>query len=754
MNPLLKLKGTFSHSKAPGVPGPPSLSSKDAVSSGHLANLSGQLSRIALTWNEVNDNPVISVYFKKTIAKTRRPKQLFSADKKKPDAYIVGAKFWGPSNDWHQIIYCVKIDVLESFAASLLKCAEIVANHFDGLMTADKLKSVNFGSNKKAFSKIIESHGLKRTPFSQLIADASQISHIGVDRNAPEHYGEAFVTLYKTDLSANDLLDMLNIPYSPTKIYNDHNLMLSEREYDVLRERAPYLIAMSCEDEVECDVLPKEDQELFARDAPTIAAPGNEPTIGVIDTLFYKDTSRVYFADWVEFHDLTSDDEPSDENSYLHGVCIDSIIVDGPALNPGFDDGCGRFKVKHFGITRSSKIHLFRLARQIREIVKNNRNIKVWNISLGSDTPIGDSSISPLAAILDELQLECNVIFVVAGSNDRNEEGRAGEGCDYKKIGTPADSVNALVVNSVKQDGRPASYTRIGPVLGFFTKPDVSYYGGDIMEPMMTWGMGSYVYQKGTSFAVPWVSRKLSYLIDVKGFSCEAAKALLVDAASGWNPDATSWRTKGHGVLPIRIESILGCEDDEIKFVVSGRTELYQTYNYKLPIPVNNGKFPYSVRATLCYFPHCSKAQGVDYTDTELDFRFGRLRNGTVQPVNNDLQNDLKSYITEAEARSQFRKWDNVKIISESIKNRKIPKKMYDSSLWGIDITSKKRLESKDREDIRFSIVVTLKEMNGKNRIDAFTKACRANNWMVEPILPEIDYDVLAVLEEDVEFDE
>lgn len=707
---------------------------------------------IASSWDGVNNNPVVSVYFEKTVAKTRRPKQLFSADKKKPDYYIVGAKFWGPTNNWHQIIYCVRVDVLELFSELLSKCADIVADHFDGFMTADKLKSVNFGSRKGEYSKLIESYDLKRTPFSQLVVDSSQISRIGIDRNAPERYGEAFVTLYRTDLSASDLLDMLNIPYSPTKLYDDHNLMLSEYEYDVLRERAPYLIAMSCEDEVECDVLSEDDDIHSAKNAPAIVPPANEPTIGVIDTLFLKDISKVYFADWVEFEDKTGEDEPSDENSYLHGVCVDSIIVDGPTLNPGLDDGCGRFRVRHFGITGTRKIHLFRVARQIREIVKGNRDIKVWNISLGSDNPIGKFSISPLAAILDELQLECDVIFVVAGSNDRDEEGR--EGKSYKRIGSPADSVNALVVNSVKQDGRPASYTRTGPVLGFFTKPDLSYYGGDVMEPMTTWGLGGYAYQKGTSFAAPWVSRKLSYLIDVKGFSCEAAKALLVDAASGWNPNGDSWEMKGHGVLPVRIESILGCEDDEIKFVVSGKTELYQTYNYTLPIPVSNGKFPYSARATLCYFPNCSKAQGVDYTDMELDFRFGRLKGGVVQPINNDLQNELKSYITEAEARRQFRKWDNVKVISETIKARKVPKKMYDSSLWGIDITSKKRLESKDREDVRFSIVITLKEMNGKNRIDAFTKACRANHWLVEPVTPEIDYDVLATLEEDVEFDD
>lgn len=186
---------------------------------------------------------------------------------------------------------------------------------------------------------------------------------------------------------------------------------------------------------------------------------------------------------------------------------------------------------------------------------------------------------------------------------------------------------------------------------------------------------------------------------------------------------------------------------------MTGRTELYQTYNYRLPIPLSQGKFPYNARATLCYFPHCSVTQGVDYTDTELDFRFGRMNKGKMVPINNDLQNELRIQVTEEDARRNFRKWDNVKIVSETIKNRKVAKKMYDTPMWGIDITSKKRLDNKEREDVHFGIVVTLKEMNKKNRIDAFIKACKANRWFVETIEPDQDFDFLASLDEDVNFE-
>lgn len=40
------------------------------------------------------------------------------------------------------------------------------------------------------------------------------------------------------------------------------------------------------------------------------------------------------------------------------------------------------------------------------------------------------------------------------------------------------------------------------------------------------------IYLSGTSFAAPWITRKLAYLIYVMGLSREVAKALIIDAAA------------------------------------------------------------------------------------------------------------------------------------------------------------------------------------------------------------------------------
>ena len=67
---------------------------------------------------------------------------------------------------------------------------------------------------------------------------------------------------------------------------------------------------------------------------------------------------------------------------------MDSIIVDGARLNPWLDDGCGRFRVRHFGVAIGSKFSSFTITKQIKEIIANNRDIKVWNISLGSNQEV------------------------------------------------------------------------------------------------------------------------------------------------------------------------------------------------------------------------------------------------------------------------------------------------------------------------------------------------------------------------------
>ena len=219
--------------------------------------------------------------------------------------------------------------------------------------------------------------------------------------------------------------------------------------------------------------------------------------------------------------------------------------------------------------------------------------------------------------------------------------------------------------------------------------------------------------------------------------------------------------TMGYGVVPKRIEDILNTPDDEIKFIITGTTQDYETYNYTLPVPVVNGKHPYYAKAVLCYFPYCDRNQGVDYTGTEMDIHFGRVimekKNGTVKTkiksIDDNKQTEEGQVMYEEDARNIFRKWDNVKRICEKIKDRRVPKKSYDAGMWGIGVVTKERVTLKKRRPLQFGLVITLKEMYGKNRIDDFAKMCEAKGWLVNRLDVQNQIDIYERAEEEIKFD-
>ena len=173
---------------------------------------------------------------------------------------------------------------------------------------------------------------------------------------------------------------------------------------------------------------------------------------------------------------------------------------------------------------------------------------------------------------------------------------------------------------------KKVSYARRGKVLSFFNKPDICYYGGDEGEKLRTCTGTGQKMSSGTSFAAPWISRKIAYLIYKIGLSREIAKALIIDSATGWNlVDDIKAEYYGFGKVPIRIEDIIQSKRDEIKFYIESESTDFDTYTYGIPVPLDKEKCPYIAKATLCYFPKCTRNQGVDYTNTELDLYFGRV---------------------------------------------------------------------------------------------------------------------------------
>lgn len=740
MNNLLQLKGTFEQASRNPMWAPVNLPSGKCVNMLKLEGLLKNLMDLKAYWQsqKVLSGALISVYYNKVTAKSNRIQGLLSKGSKTSNSSIVGARFTKDASPKHIITHYVSLEIVNESIARLKACIKILKLQFNSQISHNDINAIN--SRKGIF----DSKEISKTNFLKVIVDAYYIDKFDILVDDIESKNEAIITLYDTDDNAKVILEKLGINLLSHRVMDNTTILLRPDELDLLKQKAPFLISMSVSNISE---LSKEDFDFGSGEQISIPAPANEPVVGVIDTLFDE---NVYFSEWVEFENKLPQEIPISSKDYEHGTAVSSIIVDGPTLNPRLDDNCGRFKVRHFGVANEKEFNSFSILRSILDIVTSNRDIKVWNLSLGSKLEVSSNSISPEAYILDKIQHDNDVIFVIAGTNKSSSVSIP------QAIGAPADSINSLVVNSVNDKNKPASYSRKGPVLSFFIKPDVSYYGGDEKEPIKVWTSTGEAFVKGTSFAAPWISRKLAYLINVLGLSREVAKALIINSSTGWHKQKMdSMLMIGHGVVPIRIDDVVKCPEDEIQFVISGVSEKYDTYNYNIPIPVVKEKYPFIAKATLCYFPACSRNQGVDYTNTELDISFGRLTEKGIKSINNNYQTEESKYFTwEEDARRLFRKWDNIKHIREVFTGKNRVKDAYINGLWGISLKTKERLEEKYGENLKFGMVITLKEINGVNRIEEFIKNCQLRGWLVNKLDVENRIDIYNVAEEIIEFDD
>jgi len=738
LNNLLQLKGTFEQKPYSGQQGSPNLPAGQSINASKLNLLLENLIQLEEYWENQSllSGALVTVHYIKVAAKSNRLQNLLGNGSHRPNSSIVGAKFSLDESPKHIITHYVSQTILKKSIEQLKDAIDILNEKFNGEIDYDTIEQID---KKNPYS----STKLAKTNFKQILVDGYYVEKFDVSIDDVTLENDAIITLYKTDVRTISLLGKIGINILSSRIMDETTVLLRPDELEILKANAPFLISMAVSDLSE---ITKDDFEFIDDDVIQIDSPSHEPTIGVIDMLFDE---NVYFSEWVDYTNMLDSEIPTSQDDYKHGTAVSSIIVDGPTFNPTLDDGCGKFKVRHFGVASGNSFNSFTILRNISEIITSNRDIKVWNLSMGAKLDIHPNFISPEAAILDKIQFENDVIFVIAGTNLSSGETRT------RAIGAPADSINSIVVNSVDIHKQPSSYSRKGPVLSFFIKPDISYYGGDASEPMKVCTPMGEALVKGTSFAAPWISRKLSYLIDILGLSRDIAKALIINSATSWDREQNDPSLVGHGVVPIRIEDVVYCADDEIQFIIEGVSEKYNTYNYNIPVPVVNEKHPFIAKATLCYFPACSRNQGVDYTNTELDIKFGRFDNkGKHQSINNNYQTEEFAHHTwEEDARKVFRKWDNVKHIRDVYTGRNKELKAYDNPLWGLSLKTKERLEVPSGVGLKFGIVITLKEIHGVNRIDEFIQNSQIRGWLVNKINIDTRVDIFNIAEEEIEFE-
>lgn len=696
------------------------------------------------------DGVLITIYYKRIIPKSSRVLELFSYEKTTYES-IVGSKFGRRNNGsyFHVITHYISKNELDKAIKDLEEVLFIVQNVIKKPISKSDIK-------ENLLSKdIFHPFSITKTKFIAILADISAVSKFDIEFPVEKEIeNNKIVTLFNCLKDKNkfeQLLDRIGVPGNLTFL-SENNLLLTPEQFDVIYKKVPYLICMLTDDIAVYE--PDEthtSRPFFARKLPS---PTNEPIIGCFDTLFEK---NCYLKEYVDFESLVSPLYDNYPENRIHGTIIDSILVEGNELNPQYNDNCGRFRVKHFGVGGSKNLDIQALVEGInKQVEKYHKTIKVWNISLGDARGIDPNCISLLASEIDKVSRKFDVLFVLAGTNICEKYP------NELRIGSPADSLNALVVNSVVSKENPisASYTRTGPVLTFVNKPDVSYYGGDEDCKLNCYSPNGDYACSGTSIAAPLIARKAAFLIYKMHLSPQCAKALIIDSACGWDGIKNKTITRvGYGIPAVSVNDIVNSKRDEVKIVISGFTKNRYTLVHDFPIVIDRetNKLNYYAKLVFCYFTYGNRNKGVDYASQDISIDFGRVgrkvykTDGKSHYYIAEKINEIpiSNAIKEAANITEYKKWNNTKIFIGSSKQKS---KTLDYSnktqLWGIRISHLDRFRTLTNEDwendirddldisTKFGIVITFRTRDGSDAdIEEFLMRFKANpNYTVKEL--------------------
>ncbi|MCI5452441.1 S8 family peptidase [bacterium] len=773
-NPILKVQLNFSKDRNEGGGGISKTFQNVDVVSQDIDRIISNLKAVKAYYisKRIFDRMLVSIFYKTITPKSRRVAKIL-CHYQQGYTTVVGSRYQKDEENhlYHVVTHFVNSKEIDTSIQQLEVVKHIIDEKYGGIFQSAFLGTEFRNQENDA----VNGYNISKCDFHQNIIDVSQIRKIDVlfaDVTAKKESLVTFFNIFPSKEALRKYLIDIGVGGN-FHVIDSTNAILSGTQITKVIDVAPFTIAMSVEDFANySETISEQGGSAFAR---TLPQPTDEPYIGCFDTAFEE---NCYLKEYVEFENVASDYALSDFDSKIHGTKVSSILVEGGALNDsqGLNDHCGRFRVKLFGVGGSARIDFLALLRAIEEKVEKYHSIiKVWNVSLGDIYGVNKNSISLIGAKIDEISKKFDVLFVICGTNLSTIS-------KDRRIGAPADSLNAIVVNSVDQNNVIASYSRHGPVLTTLMKPDVSYYGGTREKPLICYSPIPNDYScYGTSFAAPFIARKAAYLIHRCHFSVQAAKALIIDAAAGWNKhsDVIERKTYGFGVVPVKIEDILSSKKSEIRFVITGKTLDQYTMETNIPIILSEDKkFSYTAKLTFCYFTGGNRCQGVDYASQEIAPAFGPVvekvhkkdkshyfRVNSIDKDSLEKSSTGDTFLTEEAAVEHFQKWNNTKILMEDPTIRHKRKDYQNKQpFWGLSINHLERFGTMTKSDwenpeilskvsIKFAAVATFKTIDNTDAdYKSYLQSLR-NHFIVEEVNIENENKIFIQENQELLFD-
>ncbi|SMP16364.1 S8 family peptidase [Chryseobacterium profundimaris] len=355
-------------------------------------------------------------------------------------------------------------------------------------------------------------------------------------------------------------------------------------------------------------------------------------------------------------------------------------------------------------------------AQLMQEIITDNQDCRVFNLSVNSCLPARIKHMSSWAATIDKLINEKDILFLISAGNipisDKKGFGIINyikEGKNYPdylnepfcRIANPAQSSFAITVGSVnhisfndedfesignKNDISP--FSRIGTGIWGMIKPDIVEYGGGLSISRV----GSVVSVKnelspelvrstlhggpaigtdivGTSFATPKVSYIVAQLLKLyPEENINLLRGLLVQGARlpepfFENPSAISIKRFGYGIPSL--ERVTKNNDQRITFYNTGniRAEEGHIYSLKIPEFLSSPAEEYDVliEVTVSYTAKVrrTRQKTKSYLSSWLDWtssKVGELFGGFKDYVLKEIEGKVTTY--DKEVRNAMPSWN------------------------------------------------------------------------------------------------
>jgi Subtilase family len=357
-------------------------------------------------------------------------------------------------------------------------------------------------------------------------------------------------------------------------------------------------------------------------------------------------------------------------------------------------------------------------AELMQEIVEDNKDCKIFNLSINSSVPYRLKHMSSWASTIDTLMNQENIIFIISAGNIHIQDIRNHLNSDASypsyldksnsRLANPAQSSFAITVGSVNStdfedenwkslggQNEISAFSRVGTGIWGMIKPDVVEFGGGLIvsktdfktvrnnestspELVRSTLNGGGAYGKdivGTSFATPKVSYIIAELSKIyPDENINLLRGLVVQGARlpndfFYNPTLNSIRYFGYGIPSL--ERVTKNTNQRITFYNTGsiKADEGQIYSLRIPESLRNQADEHNIliEVSLSYTAKVRRTRQMtrSYMATSLDWTSSKLGQSL-----NDFEKVVLKQIEEGQAENDNENNDT-QVIKWKIRERK-----------------------------------------------------------------------------------